>query len=454
VTSTIEDYVSWLVGLFDHADFFLVNSQSTGRDLVHVAGRLGHRVDPAAIEVVTLDGDFRQPAEEDLPPDALGRWGLAGTDYCLFVSTIESRKNHILALDAWAQLLETHGADAVPMLVCVGRVGWKNASFFERLDRNPELRRHVTVIERVTDSELALLYRSCRFTLYPSHYEGWGLPVTESLSYGRVPVVADNSSLPEAGGKFALFFESNSVTGLVSALERILFEPGCRERLEQHIAAEFKPRGWASIAAQVTRAVRAVESKDAGAKAPYVVPGLYYPVTLQKGTRIWRGLGSGEVFRAGNGWLWPEIGGSRTTDAGGELRLRVEAKAPVRLYLRIRGLHSSETAFLISADGHVIATGNLARNEERWVIGEIPNIGDDGLVAIQVRGGSADALETNTAGSHNQMRGSISVVGFVLLECADEAGRLAFIEKAALGDLGKINAYAERRRDDDARAAA
>jgi hypothetical protein len=233
-----------------------------------------------------------------------------------------------------------------------------------------------------------------------------------------------------------------------------LFEPGCRERLEQHIAAEFKPRGWASIAAQVTRAIVAVESKDAGAKAPYAVPGLYYPVTLQKGTRIWRGLGSGEIFRSGTGWLWPEAGGSRTAASGGELLIRVEAQAPLRLYLRIRGLDSAETAFQISVNGQIIASGNLARRKERWVLGDIPAIGNDGLVAIHIRGGSADTFETNTGGSRKQVRGSVSVVGFVLLERADEAGRLALVENAALGDLGKINAYAERPRDDEARAAA
>lgn len=443
VTGLVEDYVHWLVGAFDHADFFLVNSQSTGNDLVRAAERLGHHIDPGVIEVVTLDADFRRPAPR-LAPDALSRWHLAGKDYCLFVSTIESRKNHVLALDAWARLIEAHGADSVPTLVCVGRMGWLNDGFHERLARNPILRRLVLVIPRASDEELALLYRSCSFTLYPSHYEGWGLPITESLCYGRVPVVADNSSLPEAGGKFAVYFQSNSASDLVAALERVIFEPGYREQMEQGIAAGFRPRSWAEIANQITDAVVRAELSTKSDKVPCIVPGQYYPVSLHKGTRIWRGLGSGEMFRAGRGWLWPEVFGCRTAPEGGELLFRVmNTRGAMRLYLRLRGLDGVGTAFLISTAGHRIASGNLECGEERWVVGDIPMIGDDGLVSIHVRGGSAETIELATGGSRRQAPVSVSVIGFAVQERADEIGRLVFVEKTALGELNSINPYAE-----------
>jgi len=444
VTGVVEDYVHWLVGAFDHADFFLVNSESTRRDLICAAERLGHHIDNSMIEVVTLDADFRRPLRHDLPPKSLSRWSLVGKDYCLFVSTIESRKNHILALDAWARLIETHGADAVPMLVCVGRMGWLNAGFHERLARNSHLRSRVLVIEQVSDEELALLYSSCSFTLYPSHYEGWGLPVTESLCYGRVAVVADNSSLPEAGGKFVVFFESNFLDGLVAALERVLFEVGYRARLEQDIAAGFRPRSWSAIARQITDAVARVKRTEASENVPIVVPGRYYPVSLYKGTRLWRGLGSGEMFRAGTGWVWPETFGSRTTAGGGELLLRVtDIREPLRLYLRLRGLDTEETSFLVSAGTQMIVSGNLNGGEERWVVGDITTIGDDGIVSIHVRGGSIETIEMNTGGACQQVSASISVVGFALHKRTDEMGRLAFIENAALGSLSKISAYAE-----------
>ncbi|MHA4875417.1 glycosyltransferase, partial [Enterococcus faecium] len=84
-----------------------------------------------------------------------------------------------------------------PDLVCVGGRGWLNDHVYAALDRDPELAEKVRIISGLTDSHLALLYSTCLFTVYLSTYEGWGLPVTESLCYGKVPLLSDTSSLPE-----------------------------------------------------------------------------------------------------------------------------------------------------------------------------------------------------------------------------------------------------------------
>ncbi len=444
VTGVIEDYVSWLVGVFDHADHFLVNSESTGRDLMLAADRLGRRVDPATIEIVPLDADFRQPAEADLMEEELLRWNLSASDYCLIVSTIEARKNHVLALDAWTKLIEVHGVDQVPMLVCVGRSGWMNGAFFERLKRDPRLRGKVKLIERVSDEELALLYRSCRFTIYPSHYEGWGLPVTEALCYGRVPVTADNSSLREAGGTFALFFESDTVADLVTALEKMLFESGVAERLEREVGTHFRPRSWASITGQIIRAIANAGQNDGLPPAPQVTAGRYYPTALYKGTRIWPGLGSGEIFRSGTGWLWPDTDQSRITAKGATLRMQLAGlQGPFRLFLRLRGLNSKQSAFVVSAGGRAVVNGNLRPGEERWVLGNILDIDAGVILTIQVRGGSTEEIEMMTGGTPKRLQASIGVVGFAVLEHADEAERIAFVEKVALEGLDAVDAYGE-----------
>src|SRR3546814_2075479 len=91
-------------------------------------------------------------------------------------------------------LIRIHGADAIPLLVCAGRRGWRYDQIFARLESDPALKAHVVWIHDASDSELAALYRACAFTVYPSHYEGWGLPVTEALAHGQIPVIADNRS--------------------------------------------------------------------------------------------------------------------------------------------------------------------------------------------------------------------------------------------------------------------
>ena len=161
--------------------------------------------------------------------------------YALFVGTVESRKNHILALNAWRTLLDNHGPDTVPDLVCIGRLGWHSDEFLREYVASKGLQGKVSVLSNsVTDAELARFYAHAEFTVYPSRYEGWGLPVSESLAFGKVAIVADNSSLPEAGGSLASFFKSDDAADFVAVIERDGLDVANRARLEARIAAEFE----------------------------------------------------------------------------------------------------------------------------------------------------------------------------------------------------------------------
>ncbi len=447
VRGVIEDYVSWVVGVFQHADMFLVNSQSTRNDLKRVAEQLGHTVPDDRIEVVPLDADFRRTSTHSLAASALSAWGLESTPFALFVSTIESRKNHVLAFDAWLELLRRHGADKVPRLVCVGRNGWLNDHAFARLRAHPELLACVTIIHQASDEELALLYRSCQFTVYPSHYEGWGLPITESLCYGKLPVIADNSSLPEAGAGLALEFESNSVTALVAAVEQVAFDTVWRAEREEAIATSFRPRTWAQIAGQINQAVSGF-GEDRGAHGVVrrpVAMNSYYPVSLYRDVGIWHGLASGEIYRSGGGWLWPETHGCRTRPDGGELKMDLPATGDdLRLYLRLQGLSGQGSAFEIRVDGHMIVKGWLEPDQVRWVAGDLP-AGTRDRISVQIRGTGREIITMSTGGTEKQHHASIAVLGFYLCGRDDEEGRARFLEAAALGTLEDASIYRNRR---------
>ncbi len=446
VSGVTADYVSWMVGVFQHADGYLANSESTKRDLIAVAAHLGHDLIPERVVVVSLDADFRRMASTSLPTAKLRTWALEDTPYALFVSTIEARKNHTLAFEAWAELLRRHGPEALPRLVCVGRRGWLNDQAFELLAKNADLRAHVTIIDRASDDELALLYRSCRFTVYPSHYEGWGLPVTESLCYGRVPVVADNSSLPEAGGEFALVFESDSVDALVAAVETAAFDDDWREARERRIAEAFRPRPWGDLFRQIGDAATHIIADQAPdiAALRTVATGTYYPVSLYRELRIWRSLAAGEIFRVGDGWLWPETDGCRTTIAGGELCMSVPTAAnALRLYLRVRGLADIVCPFALIVSGETVFRSTLRVGEQRWVMTDLPDgIGPD--LSILVKGEAEERIEMSTGGSVKRLMASLTVIGFAFCRRDDEDERLSFVEVSGLGDVGDISAYRER----------
>jgi glycosyltransferase involved in cell wall biosynthesis len=139
--------------------------------------------------------------------------------YVLFVGTIESRKQHALALEAWRRLLDRH-AD-LPDLVCVGRLGWHAEDFLEPYVASRGLDGRVSVLSHsVSDEQLHDLYANCEFTVYPSSYEGWGLPVSESLAFGKVVITARNSSLTEAGGELASYFQTGQIDDFISVIER------------------------------------------------------------------------------------------------------------------------------------------------------------------------------------------------------------------------------------------
>ena len=190
--------------------------------------------------------------------------------YALFVGTVESRKNHILALRAWQRLIELRGEKEVPDLVCIGRLGWHADEFLREYVTTGGLGGKVSVLtSSVSDADLARFYAHAEFTVYPSRYEGWGLPVGESLAFGKLPVVAHNSSLPEAGGDLAVYFRSDDVNDLVRVVQENALDVDARTRAERAIA-DAEPAGttWAQVAGIIGQEVAAAVAAEG--RAPVI----------------------------------------------------------------------------------------------------------------------------------------------------------------------------------------
>ena len=183
--------------------------------------------------------------------------------YVLFVGTIESRKNHLLALQAWQLLIERHGIDRVPDLVCIGRLGWHAGAFLRQYVSTKGLDGKVSMLTAsVDDDRLAQFYAHAEFTIYPSAYEGWGLPVSESLAFGKVAIVAENSSLPEAGGDSAVYFPTNDLQAFVTAIEEFGLNTAKRHHREELIRDAHRAHvSWETVADVIAAEVRAAEGR-------------------------------------------------------------------------------------------------------------------------------------------------------------------------------------------------
>ena len=210
-------------------------------------------------------------------PCGLGPADVVSTDapwsrpYALMVGTIEGRKNHLLALRVWQRLIEEYGPQNVPDLLCVGRLGWNATPFLRAMVRSHGLDGKVHLLSTgVNDADLAALYAHAQFTVYPSRYEGWGLPVSESLAFGVLPIVADNSSLREAGGDLAVYFRSDDEEDFRAAVVAHGLDPDASTRHRTRIRAADRPAiTWHHVAEIIHAEIEAALREEA---RPAVVP--------------------------------------------------------------------------------------------------------------------------------------------------------------------------------------
>src|SRR5713101_7831997 len=96
---------------------------------------------------------------------------------------------------------------AAEIAALVGRLGWKSTGFISTVVESGYLGGKIHLLRDICDADLRMLYSRCLFTLCPSYYEGWGLPVGESLAMGKICVCSDRASLPEVAGEFGAYID-------------------------------------------------------------------------------------------------------------------------------------------------------------------------------------------------------------------------------------------------------
>jgi glycosyltransferase involved in cell wall biosynthesis len=143
--------------------------------------------------------------------------------------------------------------ERVPVLVFAGRIGWLVQDLMQQLRNTAFLNGKIVLVEEPTDAELVALYRGCRFTLFPSFYEGWGLPVTESLAFGKPCIISNRTSLPEAGGSLARYFDPEDVADAEHVIRATIEDPEGLAQWEARIVREFRPVPWEDSARAVMR---------------------------------------------------------------------------------------------------------------------------------------------------------------------------------------------------------
>ncbi|MGB4759537.1 MAG: glycosyltransferase family 1 protein [Candidatus Saccharimonadales bacterium] len=234
-TEWLMNYASTLYPL---CSLLLSISEHTSKDTRAWLETRGLRV--PEIRTFRLGDDFKVAKPKRTSDPSFVAAKLKGSDYLLAVGTVEARKNH--ALLYYSYKLAAQRKLDLPSLVIVGRRGWLTDDIYTLMTTDPEVKEKFVFLQNAGDEELAWLYKNCLFSVYPSFYEGWGLPVAESIAHG-VPCLASNtSSIPEIGGDLIGYFSPYSTDECLDALCSLLDTKklaAARQKVRQ-----YRPMSW------------------------------------------------------------------------------------------------------------------------------------------------------------------------------------------------------------------
>ena len=241
--------VAYFDALFARSSLVLCNSACTERDVVQHHASKGLPA-PQTL-VVPLGCDVPQagePSEQTLAPEE---------DFILYVSTIERRKNHQVLYDVYAELSSHPDFARLPVVCFVGMQGWRVENLMDDIALNQKVAHKFKILPHVTDAQLGQLYRRALFCVYPSYYEGWGLPVAEALALGKVVIASDAGALPEASGGFALHLGPYDTRAWRDAILRMSTDAAWRADWETRVRQGFTPLTWEAAAAGLLQAITA-----------------------------------------------------------------------------------------------------------------------------------------------------------------------------------------------------
>ncbi len=182
-----------------------------------------------------------------------GKYGIFGK-YMLFVSTLEPRKNVEGLVQAYRQLPAKLKKEV--SLVLVGGRGWRDDDIRAAINVARIAGDRVVLPGYVATEDLPALYSGAEAFVFPSHYEGFGLPILEAMSCGTPVITADNSSLPEAAGKAALYVDSENPEQLSQTMQELLAKPELQAKFRALGLRQAKKFSWETCTDIMLRAIK------------------------------------------------------------------------------------------------------------------------------------------------------------------------------------------------------
>lgn len=227
------------------ADQVFTVSEATKNDVVS-----RWPIDPQKVKVIYNGVSERFRRLDTSPDEVRDRYDLPKR-FFLFVGTVEPRKNLARLVEAF----DSVGRHVDHSLVVVGAKGWKASPIYRAIQASP-VRDRIRLLGFVADADLPAIYNLADAVVYPSLYEGFGIPIVEAMACGTPVVTSNVSAMPEVAGDAALFIDPLDPRGIAAAMERILQDGALRERLRAKGLERAKRFSWDISAAQVMQCFR------------------------------------------------------------------------------------------------------------------------------------------------------------------------------------------------------
>lgn len=246
------NYLATMTRITAHrCDRILTISESTRQDVIRFFGIPASKVE---VTYLGVDPVFRKIEDEQLLADFRVRRDVPER-FLFYVGTLEPRKNVERLVEAYAQLKKS--VDIPHKLVLGGAKGWLYERIFARV-QELGLQESVIFTSYIPYDELPLWYNCADIFIYPSLYEGFGLPPLEAMACGTPVVTSSASSLPEVVGEAAVTVDPYDVDALARAVAKVLSDPALRDRLAAQGPLQAARFSWQATAAQTLQAYKRV----------------------------------------------------------------------------------------------------------------------------------------------------------------------------------------------------
>jgi glycosyltransferase involved in cell wall biosynthesis len=242
-------YKSIINSIDRHQDWITCISENTKQDFCNYTGMNPERV---FVTPLAASENFYPITDSEVISQKLKQYQIPAQPYLLSLCTLEPRKNLNFLLQCFAQLL-AQDPSLETNLVLVGVSGWKNNNIFQTVQNNPLLKSHVIFTGYIPDHDLSAIYSGALAFVYPSLYEGFGLPPLEAMQCGTPVITSNTSSLPEVVGKAGLMINPSSRDDLCQAMLNLINNSKLRNQLSQKGIDRATQFSWSKCAGETIR---------------------------------------------------------------------------------------------------------------------------------------------------------------------------------------------------------